>query len=98
MMNVIEFRGKTPRDRGSRPRLPPEDPDDIAELASRVASLQSKAKDEICNAILMLDLAAQHGREIAKRMRDPFTKERFDDQISMIEHLLQFTRDLALKL
>jgi hypothetical protein len=46
----------------------------------------------------MLDLAAQHARQIAKRVCDPEMKENFDAQIATIEQLLQLARDMALEL
>ena len=46
----------------------------------------------------MLDLAAQHAREIAKLASDPAAKKSFDEHISMIERLLQLAREMAFKL
>ena len=69
------------------PRWPP---------ASRACSRE--AKGEIGNAVLMLDLAAQHAREIAARLADPMARKNFDEHIAMIERLLQLAREMALKL
>lgn len=99
MLNVLSFRQKAPRSRGSRLQRPPANVGaDIFELTSRITGLQSKASAEIHRAILMLDLAAQQARQIAKRMCDPAARKNFDEQISIIEQLLQNARDMALKL
>jgi hypothetical protein len=99
MLNVLEFRKSAPRDRGTKPGRAPATPGaDIAELASRVCDLQWKAKREIDRAVLMLEVAVQQARELAKRMHDPSVRKQFDENISMIEQQLRFTRGLALKL
>ncbi|MGA7804265.1 hypothetical protein [Bradyrhizobium sp.] len=68
------------------------------ELASRFAELQSRTKRDIRNAILLLDLAAQHAREIAMKMSDPEVRNVFDEHIASIESLLQIARERALDL
>ena len=99
MLNVIEFAQKAPRAPGpKRARAPTSLDADISELTSRIMGLQSKARGEICSAILMLDVAAQQAREISKLVRDPATKEDFEGQVSMIEQLVQLARDMALEL
>jgi hypothetical protein len=55
-------------------------------------------RGDIGNAILMLDLAAQHAREIAMRVSDPSAKKDFDEHISIIERLLELAREMAFKL
>jgi hypothetical protein len=98
MLNVVSFRERAPRARGSRQRPLANVDADISELASSVSSQQSKAREAIHHAILVLDLATQHARQIAKRMCDPTARKIFDEQISIIEQLLQIARDMALKL
>lgn len=99
MLNVIDFREKTPRSCESRLQRQPANIDaDISELASRITSLQSKAKGEIDNAVMMLDLAAQHARQIAKRVCDPKVKSEFDEHIATIDQLLEIARTMALDL
>ncbi len=99
MPSILEFPKRALRARGTRPRrLPADAAPDIAELASRLTGLQSKAKGDIRNAIFMLDLAAQHARQSAKGLCDPTMKQAFDQHISTIEQLLQLARNLALKL
>lgn len=60
--------------------------------------MQSKAKEEILRSILLLDLAAQHARQIAKRTDDPASGKSLDAQVTTIEQLLQIARGMALKL
>jgi len=92
MSNVVRFRA-------CRLRPPPETFDaDIAELVSRVTGLRSKAKNEIFQSILLLDLAAQRARQIAEQIDDPAVKENFNANITTIEHLLQLARGMALRL
>jgi hypothetical protein len=99
MLNIIEFRKSAPGSPGAGRQLPPADVEaGIAELASCVTGLQSKARGDIGNAILMLDLAAQHAREIAMRVSDPSAKKDFDEHISIIERLLELAREMAFKL
>jgi hypothetical protein len=99
MLNVVDFRERAPRSRRSKYERPPANVGtDISELASRFTRLESKAKGEIQNAVLMLDRAAQHARQIAKRISDPTVKRTFDEHVSIIEQLLQIARGMALKL
>ena len=92
MSNVVSFRS-------SRLRPAPETFDaDIDEMATRVTGLLSKAREEIAQSILMLDLAAQHARQIAKQIGDPTVKENFDANVTIIEQLLQAARSMALRL
>ena len=99
MSNVVNFQDRAPRFSESRAQRPTGAANaDISELVSRVTGLQTKVIGQIDNAILMLDLAAQHARQIAKRVRDPAAKDQFDQNISTIEQLLQFAREKAMKL
>ena len=72
MSNVVSFR----RAQSRAPILPCSPETSGAELACRVAELHSGAKEEIYRSILLLDLAAQHARQIAKRVYDPGDEER----------------------
>lgn len=60
--------------------------------------VQSKAREEILRSILLLDIAAQHARQIAKRTDDPALNKNLCAQISLVEQLLQIAREMALKL
>jgi len=99
MLNVVSFRQKARLSRESRPECQPAHIDaDIPDLVSRIGSLQTKAKGEIRDAILMLDLAAQHARQISRTICDPAAKANFDERLAMIEEMLQTARSMALKL
>jgi hypothetical protein len=97
MLNVIAFRKSGSRGPGQQ-QSPANVEAGIAELASCVTGLQSKARGDIGNAILMLDLAAQHAREIAMRVPDPAAKKDFDEHVSIIERLIELAREMAVKL
>lgn len=99
MLNVLEFRKRKPcfPESTAQPLAANGDVD-IAALASRIVGLQSKARGEIDNAVLMLDLAAQHAREITSRLADPTARKKFDEHVAMIERLLQHAREMAFKL
>ena len=99
MLNVLEFRKREPRCSESTAQPPAANADiDIAALVSRITGLQSKAKGEIGNAVLMLDLAARHAREVAARLPDPTARKNFDEHVAMIERLLQLAREMTFKL
>ena len=99
MLNVVNFGERAGGPRGSRQPRPPAGIDvDLSKLAFRITSLHSKAKEEIDRAILMLDLAAQHARQIASLMSDTTVRKKFEEDISIIEQLLEIVRTMALKL
>ena len=97
-MNVINLRERTHGVRGSKSQLPERADVDTSELAFWMADLQSKAKDEVFKAVLMLDLAAQHAHEIAKKIQNPASRQVFDAHVASIEQLLQIARDMAVRL
>jgi hypothetical protein len=96
MLNVVKFRQKAGAANGVL-RVPADIDRDIAEPACAASPL-ANAADEIRSAILMLDLASQQARQIARRMRDPSVRKDFDERLSIIEQLLQIAREKALKL
>ena len=99
MLNVIEFPKRVPRPAESGAPRPAANAEvDSSRLASHFTGLQSKARGEIGDAILMLDLAAQHARQIAKRACDPRIRKDFDEHIAIIERLLRIARGMAMKL
>jgi len=99
MLNVLDFRRREPPASRSTARVPAANTNvDIAALATRITGLQSEAKGEIGNAVLMLDLAARHAREIAARLADPTARKNFDEHIATIERLLQLAREMTFKL
>jgi hypothetical protein len=97
MVNVVKFRQKAGA-ANEMLRAPADIESDICEPACRAAGPQSDAADEIRNAILMLDLASQQARQIARRVRDASVRKDFDERISIIEQQLQIAREKALKL
>jgi hypothetical protein len=99
MMNVIKFREIAPSGRGSRSQREPAGIGAAtSELVLRIDDLQSKARGEVCKAVLMLDLAAQHAHAISKKILDPAARQNFEAHIWSIEQLLQIARDMAIKL
>jgi hypothetical protein len=60
---------------------------------SPVADLPSTATKEMRNAILLLDLAALHAREISMRICDPDARKAFETHIASIEYALQIVRE-----
>jgi hypothetical protein len=99
MLNVMDFRRRAYRSNESRTPRPAANADvDISELVSSVRNLQSKAKGQIQQAVLMLDHAAQKAHRVAEWIWDPQAKKDFEEKLAAIEQLLQTARDLALKL
>jgi len=99
VLNVVNFHEKASRFRKHATWRSPQGAvadipgADIPGLVARAKGLQSKARTELGDAILMLDLAAQHARQLGKIIRDPALKKRFDDELLTIEELLQLARD-----
>ena len=99
MLNVVNFEERAGRPRGSGQPRPSAGIDiNLSKLAFRITSLHSKAKSEVDRSILILDLAAQHARQVASLMPDPDVRKDFEEDISMIEQLLDVARAMALKL
>jgi hypothetical protein len=99
MLNVVNLRERAQRaPRAPEPQLSTGVDLNLSELASRITRLQLKAREDILNAILMLDLAAQHARQIASRMSDPEARKNFEEYLSTIEQLLEIARSMALRL
>lgn len=71
---------------------------DLGQLRCEIIGMQSKAKGEIFRCILLLDLAAQHARQIAKRIDDAAASKALAAQITLVEQLLQIAREMAAKL
>ncbi|MEO8320160.1 MAG: hypothetical protein ABJA75_09245 [Bradyrhizobium sp.] len=94
MLNIVDFQEATIRRRASSsPRAAA--PVDILDISVEAVGLQSKAKDGICRAILMLDIAAQRAHQLAAYVPDPAAKQRLNAQIAIIEDLLQLAREMA---
>jgi hypothetical protein len=68
----------------------------MQDRTSHVRSLRSRAEAEIYKSILLLDLAAQHAREIEARITDSDARRAFKLHIDAIEGAIQIARDRAL--
>jgi len=69
-----------------------------AGLMERFKGLQSKAKAELRDAILLLDLAAQQAHRLVRTIYDPALKKLIEDDLQIIEELLQLARDKTSRL
>ncbi len=98
MSNVLKFRSNALRAHTESPLDANDARPAIPDMVERVTRLQSKAKMEISKSILMLDLAAQHARQIAARIIDPNTRAAFEMHVASIEHALQIARERARRL
>jgi hypothetical protein len=87
MTNVIDFQTR-PR----RPGAPRCADPAIQDRTSRIRGLHSPAKAEVDRSILLLDLAAQHAREIESRIADPDIRRAFEMHIDAIEEAIQIAR------
>jgi hypothetical protein len=97
VLNVVDFPQRASRWRATR-RSPEDAIADICGLVLRIRSLESKAKSELRDAILLLDLAAQHARQLVKAIGDPASKKLFEVDLRLIEELLQLARDKTSRL
>jgi hypothetical protein len=99
MLNVVKFEEEAARFRKAATRPSPQGAvADIPSLVSRFRHLESKAKRELSDAILLLDLAVWHARQLVKTLGDPALKKLSEDDLLIIEELLQLARDKVLQL
>jgi hypothetical protein len=94
MTNVIDFQTKPRRGRALAP------PSGGAGLALHdrgepVRGRQLRVKAEVCKSIMLLDLAAQHAREIETRVTDPEVRRAFGRHVDAIEEAIQIARENA---
>jgi hypothetical protein len=97
MSNVVCLRADR-RARAPAGLPPPHIEDADAFRYARIIGLQSKAKEEILRSIFLLELAAQHARQVAKRLDDPALNNNLGAQVAIVEQLLQIARGMALRL
>jgi len=95
--NVIDFQTKPRRARALAPRS------GAAGLAVQgrmppVRGLQPRVKTEVYKSIMLLDLAAQHAREIETRITDPEVRRAFELHVDAIEQAIHIARERALDL
>ena len=94
VLNVVNFHENASRFRKDRTRRSAEGAvADIPSLILRVDGLRSKARMELHDAIVVLDLAVQQAHQLGKIVGDPALKQRIDDELLTIEELLQLARD-----
>jgi hypothetical protein len=68
------------------------------DLVSRIGGLRSRLKTEIGKVVFLLDLAALHAQEIAKKIGDPDARKIFNKPTASIERSLQVALDRAREL
>ena len=69
MLNVMGFREEAPRDRGSELRRQPPDVDaEVSELASRIISLQARARKSFDDYVAIINRLVQVAREMAPKL------------------------------
>ena len=99
MLNVVKFEEEAARYRKGATRRPPAGAvADIPGLVSRFKYLESRAKRELSDVILLLDLAVQHARQLVKILADPALEKLCKDDLQIIEELLQLARDMTRQL
>ena len=99
MLNVVNFPGKTSRLQRSAARPSPDgEVDDAPRPVSPLRGWPSKARSELHDAILMLDLAAQHARQLVDKFSDPRSRKLLEGNLMVIEELLQLARDKTMRL
>jgi hypothetical protein len=97
--NVVEFHQKASRMRASAAGRAPEGSGaDLPKLVERFNGLHSKARTQLRDVILLLDLAAQKTRRLARRFDDPALKKLIEEELLVVENLLQAARDKMLQL
>ncbi len=99
MRNVVEFRQEASRIRtsaaGHRPEVAGAD---LPGLVERFDDLHWKARTQLRDVILLLDLAVQQTRQLAKVFDDPALKKLIEERLLVVENLLQVARDKMLQL
>ncbi len=99
MINVVSFPERTSCRRKNATRSPQERAvPDISVLVSDFRGLELKAKRELHEAILLLDLTAVHVGRLVQTIADPVQKKLFEDDLRIIEQLLELARHKAMRL
>jgi len=97
MTNVVDFQTDPRRARAFAPRSGSAGLA-IQDRTSQLRGLHSRAKAEVNRSILLLDLAAQHAREIQTRIMDPDVRRAFEVHVDAIEEAIQIARKRTLDL
>ena len=99
VLNVVRFPRKTSRFRKKAMDASQERGlSDFPDLVSRFRGLESKAKRELHDAILLLDLAALHAQRLVRALGDSALKKTFEDDLKLIDELLRLAREKTLQL
>lgn len=61
-------------------------------------ALETKAKDELCRVIFLVELALTSAHQVTIRLRGPAVRAGLEKQITTIEELVQLARDRACQL
>ena len=91
MSNIVEFSPRTSRSRVAALAAEQGQAANIG-LARCVEQPRSTVAKEISNVILLLDLAAQHAREIAVKVDDPEIRQAINSHVTSIEASLLIAR------
>jgi len=92
--NVVEFHQEASRMRASAAGRAPEVAGaDLPELVERFKGLHSKARTQLRDVILLLDLAVQQTRQLARTFDDPALKKLIEGELLVVENLLQAARE-----
>ena len=97
MTNVIDFQTKPRHARAFAQRRGGAGPV-IQDRRLQARCLHSGARTEVNKSILLLDLAAQHAREIQTWIPDPAVRRAFEIHVDAIEEAIQIARRRALDL
>jgi hypothetical protein len=68
------------------------------DVASPIVVWRAMAVEQVCNAVLLLDLAAQRARLLVARILDQQERQNLIGQIETVERQLQLARDMARRL
>ncbi|MGC2774731.1 MAG: hypothetical protein WA418_03740 [Bradyrhizobium sp.] len=93
MTNVVPFRSKTLSSHSSFAR--PQGEAAVADAGRRDVARSSRldARDDLRKTIILLDLALQHARELAKLVHDDRVRRAYDRHLSSIENSLRIARE-----
>ena len=92
MVNVVKFHEEASRRRRNTNYGQELATAEISGLKDHFRNLQFKAKAELRDAILLLDLAAQQAHQLIRAINDPALKKLLKHDLSIIEELLQLAR------
>jgi hypothetical protein len=92
MANVVNLRARAQQS-GATQSDTPAAGDTVPGPAAPMADPPMTALKEMRNAVLLLELAALHAREISMKVGDPDDRKAFEAHIVSIEYALQIVRE-----